>query len=124
MCGVSRHSKVSGTKLSTRVVKIVESKYYLLISSAKSKSVHPSIVRLAEMLSIYAKLHGNTLIPSTFIVPLNSSDWPSQFHGAKVGRSLVDVRSQYRNQKLSSKTISLLEENHILWESKSINAIS
>ena len=79
---------------------------------------------LAEMLTIYAKLHGDTLIPSKFIVPYDSIDWPSRFYGAKVGRSLEDVRSQYRKQKLSSKTISLLEENHILWESKSINAIS
>lgn len=71
---------------------------------------------LAEMLSIYASIYSNTLIPAKFCVPHNSTDWPSIFHGAKVGRSLAYMRIRYRENRLSSEAISVLESHNIVWE--------
>ena len=69
---------------------------------------------LAQMMSIYASIHGHTSIPQSFVVPLNSNDWPTNFHGAKVGKCLADIHSQYRKNNLSSDTIALLGTHEII----------
>ena len=78
--------------------------------------VRESVVRLGEMLSIYGSIHGHTNIPLSFVVPSNSTDWPSRFHGAMVGKSLSKTMKRYRKHTLSSDTVALLEAHHIVWE--------
>ena len=68
------------------------------------------------MLSIYARMHGHTMIPSIFIVPPDSTDWPKLFHDAKLGSLLATMRSRYRKRSLSSETIAMLEAHKIMWE--------
>ena len=80
------------------------------------KSVTSKVVRLGEMQSIYFRLHGHTMIPTIFIVPSDSTDWPTLFHDAKLGSLLATMRSRYRKRSLSSETIEMLEAHGIVWE--------
>ena len=69
----------------------------------------------AKMLTIYASIHNHTSIPTSYIVPSNSIDWPTNFHGARLGQSVSNIRCHYRQGSLSSDAIILLEAHHIIW---------
>ena len=56
------------------------------------------------------------MIPTIFIVPSDSLDWPQPFHRAKLGILLASMRTRYRKQLLSSETIAMLEAHKIMWE--------
>ena len=99
--------------LSHEAITLLEANH--IVWNPSTMSIKPMVTRLAEMLSIYGLIHGNTIIPQTFIVPSNSHDWPSHFHGAKVGYSLANMRTRYRKNTLSSDAILLLEAHKIVW---------
>ena len=44
---------------------------------SKNLKTSSAIIRLAELLSIYSGIHGDMLVPTSFVVPSNSDDWPT-----------------------------------------------
>mmetsp|Transcript_7310 Transcript_7310/g.21207 ORF Transcript_7310/g.21207 Transcript_7310/m.21207 type:complete len:523 (+) Transcript_7310:258-1826(+) len=49
---------------------------------------------ILESLIIYKALHGNTLVPSTFVVPSDDERWPKACWGISLGNSVYKIRNR------------------------------
>jgi hypothetical protein len=54
-------------------------------------------------LLIYKRLHGNLNVPSSFVVPLDDENWPTELWGKKLGNTVSIIRwkgsfSRYRKE--------------------------
>ncbi|CAM9562759.1 unnamed protein product [Choristocarpus tenellus] len=63
------------------------------------KSVrHSSFSKVVSALKTYKMLKGDSIVPSSFVVPL-TLPWPSSLWGLRLGEALVDIRSKGRYLK-------------------------
>ena len=70
---------------------------------------------LADGLSQYRKLNGNTLVPSKFKVPHDDIKWPKRLLGFKLRQCLKKARKNHKNSTMDKLEITKLEQVGIVW---------
>jgi hypothetical protein len=69
----------------------------------ETQSENSKFAFVKRLLLSYQHLHGDMLVPQSFIIPKNSSSWPSDMWGIKLGSIVHNLRSKRRYTEESGR---------------------
>ncbi|GAB5370928.1 hypothetical protein AAMO2058_001535300 [Amorphochlora amoebiformis] len=89
---------------------------YYQITRERKDSVDEKWEQVWEALLRYRDIHGNLLIPHSFVIPEDNPEWPSNLAGLKLGQKIRNMRSVGTHIKSRPERIEMLNEIGFVWD--------